>query len=118
MWITALILGFAGSLHCVGMCSPLAMAVSNVTPRALLNRFIYNMGRILTYGVLGASIGSLTMILPLSKYQNLVSILLGIILLFVGAGLMSTNIKALSDPLGKFTSLLKKLFAANPEFRL
>ena len=53
MVLTALIMGLTGSLHCVGMCSPLAMAVGNMNTRAFLNRVIYNAGRIVTYGLLG-----------------------------------------------------------------
>ena len=111
MIVTALVMGFAGSFHCIGMCSPLAMAVGNMTKHALLNRFIYNMGRIFTYGLLGASVGSLATILPLSKYQNAVSIFLGIVLLFVGAGLLRAKVPLFLTPLAKLTSLLKKLFA-------
>jgi sulfite exporter TauE/SafE len=49
---TAFIIGFAGSLHCLGMCSPLAMAVTNMSPAIVLNRLLYNFGRILTYGLM------------------------------------------------------------------
>ena len=111
MIATALIMGFAGSLHCVGMCSPLAMAVSNLTARAFLNRLIYNTGRLLTYGILGASVGSLTLVVPLSKFQNMISIILGIILLFVGAGLLNVRIPGLSAITTKLTVFLKKMFA-------
>ena len=110
MIVTALIMGFAGSLHCVGMCSPLAMAVSNMSPRAFLNRTIYNAGRILTYGLLGASVGSLSEALPLSKFQNFVSILLGIVLLFIGTGLLKANTFLLTNGVVKLTSRLKNLF--------
>ena len=76
MVLTALIMGLTGSLHCVGMCSPLAMAVGNMNTRAFLNRVIYNAGRIVTYGVLGLGIAGVGLALPISKFQNLVSILL------------------------------------------
>ncbi|HEX6223309.1 MAG TPA: sulfite exporter TauE/SafE family protein [Chryseolinea sp.] len=111
MIAAALIMGFAGSLHCIGMCSPLAMAVSNLNRHAVLNRTVYNAGRIATYGLLGIIIGSVTALLPFSKFQNVVSILLGVILLFVGAGLLNVNIPVISNPILKLTSLLKKLFS-------
>jgi len=110
MVLAALIMGLTGSLHCVGMCSPLAMAVGNMNKRAFLNRVIYNAGRIVMYGLLGALVAGLGVVLPISKFQNLVSILLGITLLLGGAGLLKVNIPLLSNAIGKLTSTLKKLF--------
>lgn len=111
MLVTALIMGLAGSLHCVGMCSPLAMVVSNMNPHAFLNRIVYNTGRILIYGALGALAASAGFIIPLSKFQNLISILLGMILLLVGIGLLKPTIPLLSKVVSKFTSFIKNLFA-------
>ena len=110
MVLTALIMGLTGSLHCVGMCSPLAMAVGNMSPRAFLNRVIYNAGRIVTYGLLGLAIAGVGLAFPVSKFQNLVSILLGIILLLAGTGSMKVNIPILSGAIGKLTFTLKKIF--------
>ncbi len=111
MVVTALVMGLAGSLHCVGMCSPLAMAVSNMNPKAIFNRGVYNAGRILTYGILGSLVASAGYLLPLSKFQNLISILLGMALLLVGLGLLKPNIPILSKAVGKFASLIKNLFS-------
>ena len=110
MVLTALIMGLTGSLHCVGMCSPLAMAVGNMNTRAFLNRVIYNAGRIVTYGLLGLAIAGVGLAFPISKFQNLVSIFLGIILLLAGTGLLKVNIPIFSRAIGKLTSTLKKLF--------
>ena len=111
MLVTALIMGLTGSLHCVGMCSPLAMAVSNMDARAFLNRTIYNTGRIVTYGLLGICVAGLGVALPISKFQNLVSIVLGVALLFAGIGLLNMNIPILSSVIGKLTVILKQLFS-------
>ena len=46
---TAFILGLVGSLHCAGMCGPLALAMPGAaaTPaRFALGRLAYNLGRI------------------------------------------------------------------------
>jgi len=110
MVLTALIMGLTGSLHCVGMCSPLAMAVGNMNTRAFLNRAVYNAGRIVTYGLLGLTIAGVGLAFPISKFQNLVSILLGVILLLAGIGLLKVNIPILSSAIGKLTFMLKKLF--------
>ena len=110
MVLTALIMGLTGSLHCVGMCSPLAMAVGNMNTRAFLNRVIYNSGRIVTYGLLGLGIAGVSLAFPVSRLQNLVSIFLGIILLLAGIGLLKLNIPIFSRAIGTLTSTIKKLF--------
>ena len=112
MWTTALILGFAGSIHCLGMCSPLAMAVTSMTPAALLNKVVYNSGRILTYTCMGAVVASAGLIFPLHKFQNIISILLGIVLLLVGVGcLKNIKIPGLTSLALKATTLLKSKFS-------
>jgi sulfite exporter TauE/SafE len=112
MFWTALVLGFAGSLHCVGMCSPLAMAVTNMSPQVMLSRILYNGGRILTYGLLGGIVASVGLGFPLTHYQNLLSILLGISLVVIGfSGVTSIRIPFVTDALRKLSSLVKKLFS-------
>lgn len=110
MWWTALIMGFAGSLHCAGMCSPLAMAVTSQKP-FLLNKIIYNSGRIFTYGILGAiaaGFGSLFMITP---YQGIITLVMGALFLLMGIGAISgVRIPFITVALNSFTGRLKNLF--------
>jgi sulfite exporter TauE/SafE len=109
---TALVIGFAGSLHCLGMCSPLAMAVTNMSPAIILNRLLYNLGRILTYGLMGAVVSTIGMGFPLIRYQNLLSIVLGISLLAIGfAGGTALRIPFVSKGLGSFSVFLKGMFS-------
>jgi uncharacterized protein len=109
---TALILGFAGSLHCMGMCSPLMMSVTNMSTRVISARLLYNLGRILTYGMMGSAIAFAGFVFPIAKYQNLVSIILGIALLVIGVtGISTLRIRFLSTGLDRFRLLLKKLFS-------
>src|SRR5687768_17226209 len=111
LW-TAFILGFAGSLHCMGMCSPLAMSVTNLSSNVILSRIVYNLGRIATYGILGVIVASVGLGFPLTKYQNLLSILLGISLLVIGsAGVTIIRVPFLTNVLGSFSLLLKRLFS-------
>jgi uncharacterized protein len=108
---TALMIGFVGSAHCLGMCSPLAMAVTNLSPRAFMNRLLYNLGRILTYSIMGAIVASISFIFPFGKFQNVLSILLGLSLLVVGLGGVSTlKIPFISTHLARFSMFLKTLF--------
>ncbi|HEY9048855.1 MAG TPA: sulfite exporter TauE/SafE family protein [Ohtaekwangia sp.] len=112
MLYAALILGFTGSMHCIGMCSPLAMAVTNLSRNAWLNRLLYNIGRIFTYSLLGFAAASTESLLPVAQYQNIVSILLGVILLVMGiAGVSGIHIPLVSTALAKFIAILKKIFA-------
>lgn len=112
MWLTALIMGLAGSLHCAGMCSPLAMTITSMNSPAFSNRLLYNAGRILTYGILGASVATMGLILPLPKFQNILSITLGIILITMGVtGISGLRIPLLTISIIKFTNLIKNIFS-------
>ena len=77
-------LGLVGSLHCAGMCGPLALALppaGNTTPAYVLGRVAYNLGRIVTYCVLGLVFGLVGATLWLAGIQRWVSIALGVALL-------------------------------------
>ena len=111
MLITALIMGFAGSLHCIGMCSPLALAVTNMKRSVLLSRLLYNSGRIFTYGVLGALVSLAGATLSIFEFQNLLSIVLGTVLLIIGfAGISQIKIPVITKVLQRFTTFLKLMF--------
>jgi len=84
LWF-AFTLGLAGSLHCLGMCGPLALALP--APRdasrfvRALGRLLYNLGRTLTYAFMGLFAGLLGHALQLGGLQQIVSILLGMLLI-------------------------------------
>ena len=81
---SAFLLGLAGSMHCVGMCGPLALSlpVSHKSDLARLNGgLIYNAGRILSYSLLGFAFGTIGQLIISSGLQNKLSISLGIIIL-------------------------------------
>ena len=81
---TAFGMGLVGSLHCVGMCGPLALALpyqSGSRFHALGQVLLYQIGRISTYSLLGAIIGLAGRGLFLAGWQSRVSIALGILLL-------------------------------------
>jgi uncharacterized protein len=112
MFLTALLMGLAGSLHCAGMCSPLAFAVTNRKSPAMMNRVLYNMGRITTYGLLGAITATVGFLSPLSKYQNLLSIILGIGLITMAMlGITGARLPFITSGLVKFTTALKSVFS-------
>ena len=53
-FMPALLLGFGGSLHCAGMCGPLALLVG---ARNRWHLFQYHVARLLGYGLIGALFG-------------------------------------------------------------
>lgn len=109
---TALILGFAGSLHCVGMCSPLATAATSLTSKTTINRLLYNLGRITMYGLLGALVSSFGFAFQLSKYQNLISLVLGITLISLGIGSVIGKSASRISLLNKLNLFLKKILSS------
>jgi sulfite exporter TauE/SafE len=83
LW-TAFLLGLIGSLHCAGMCGPLALALPVNRPvflPFLAGRLLYNAGRIVTYAALGALFGLLGQSLFLIGFQRWVSLAAGLAIL-------------------------------------
>lgn len=112
MLLTAFILGLAGSLHCAGMCSPLAFAVTNMSKSVWLNRLVYNSGRIFTYGMLGAIVSTIGVVLPLEKFQTGLSVGMGALLIVVAfLGIGKIRFSALNGFIGRFTSWIKTRFS-------
>jgi sulfite exporter TauE/SafE len=82
--ITALMIGLVGSLHCMGMCGPIAIAIPLHSRNWFLKisgGLLYNIGRIITYGILGAIFGLLGRGIQLAGLQQWASIGLGIIMI-------------------------------------
>ena len=83
---TALILGGAGSLHCAGMCGPLMIALPAATGRAKLPLhlpFVYHLGRIFTYAIIGFFAGMAGQSVVFVGGQQTLSLSVGIIILIV-----------------------------------
>lgn len=87
LFIAALIMGGIGSVHCIGMCGPLALSlpvVSNNHASRFFSTLLYNTGRVVTYAILGAIFGMIGMSFAFFGYQQWLSIILGVtILLFL-----------------------------------
>lgn len=82
--LSALLLGLAGSLHCVGMCAPLTLALPMpVGARwAMLRPLLaYHTGRLTTYFGLGLLFGLVGKGLVLAGWQQGVSVGLGVVML-------------------------------------
>lgn len=83
MWpviIAGIGMGMVSSVHCIGMCGPLVMALPlppNAGFRRLLAVITYNAGRLTTYGLLGMLFGLAGRRLQVAGWQQWLSITLG-----------------------------------------
>ncbi len=83
LW-TALVVGFLGSFHCVGMCGPIAIAlpIPNSKNITFFNgRVLYNIGRVVSYSIMGLIFGVLGKGFSMFGFQQWLSISLGVIIL-------------------------------------
>ena len=106
LW-TGFLLGLAGSLHCAGMCGPLALALpvaGHSRASLLAGRIAYNLGRIATYCALGAAFGLAGESLALAGLQRWVSLVAGVAVLI---GLLGFSRRALAAPVTKAANFLK-----------
>jgi uncharacterized protein len=90
---SAFSLGLLTSLHCVGMCGPLALALPVVGKQRssyVAGRVLYNLGRTVTYAAMGLLIGALGQAVSLGGYQRWISVSVGAVLL-IGLVLIYTG---------------------------
>ena len=84
MLSVAFTLGLFGSMHCIGMCGALSCALckgSEVSRNKLvLNALLYQLGRVLTYMILGVLFGLVSQLLLIAELQKYISILIGVVL--------------------------------------
>lgn len=82
--LSGVLVGLVGSLHCVGMCGPLVIALpigSRAFGRFVTGRLIYHGGRVATYVLLGAAAGVLGSAAAFAGAQQGISIVVGAVML-------------------------------------
>jgi len=115
--LSAFVIGFLGSFHCIGMCGPIAIALpvpnsNNIS--FFIGRILYNLGRVFTYSFLGAIFGLIGERLFIAGFQQSVSIGLGVIIIisvllpskFKNKIIQLPVIQKISQPLKKNISIL------------
>ena len=105
--ISAFILGFTGSFHCVGMCGPIALAapVQNTNPATKWWSFgLYLFGKALTYAGLGLLFGAFGRQMEIAGFQQQLSVVLGSFLLIIVATLFL-------NPKGYHTNVLQQFLS-------
>lgn len=118
--ITPLTIGIVGSLHCMGMCGPIVVALplknQNLFTK-ILGAILYNSGRVATYGVLGLLFGLLGRGIHMAGFQQWTSIILGIAMIvsvlfpFVFREKITVG-NLLAGMAARLITRLKKLFAS------
>lgn len=84
MLASAFILGLLGSLHCVGMCGPIAFMLpvdrSN-SYKKIGQIFVYHFGRLLAYSLIGLVFGIIGKSLYIFGFQQQLSIAIGVLMI-------------------------------------
>jgi len=84
IFLSALVLGLMGSFHCVGMCGPIAIALplhGNTVLQKIFGGSLYNIGRTITYGIMGAIFGLLGQGIQFIGFQQKVSVIMGALMI-------------------------------------
>lgn len=114
--LAALSIGFVGSMHCIGMCGPIALALpvhGNGAFKRVVGPLLYNIGRVLTYFVLGMLFGMLGKGFVIGGYQQWLSVAMGVLILVVvllpaGVKTRLSMINVIAPAIAKVKSLLGK----------
>jgi sulfite exporter TauE/SafE len=107
---TGLVLGLMGSFHCAGMCGPIALSLplrGNNTFQKVFGGVLYNLGRTVTYGIMGAFFGLIGQGFHMVGFQRWISIAMGTFM--ITAILLPSFFKNFSFTKGDFfTGKLRK----------
>ena len=110
--LSALLLGLMGSFHCAGMCGPIAIALplhGSTAAQKVLGGILYNLGRVITYGIMGALFGMLGQGLQMMGFQQKISVVMGVLMIIsvVFPSLFKNQYK-LDKSWSRFVGKLKK----------
>ena len=106
LW-TAFLLGFLGSAHCAGMCGPLALVLptsGNSRLNFIYGRIFYNLGRVITYAVLGALFGLVGRTFAIAGLQRWISLAAGATILI---GLLASPRLLVAVPMARSVGWVK-----------
>lgn len=111
---TGFVIGLLGSLHCIGMCGPIALALPTGPGKSIRfysGRLLYNFGRVITYSVFGLIFGLIGKNLAVVGLQRWVSIISGVLIIIIV--LLPSAAKTgliMKLPFGKATQKIKEAF--------
>ena len=111
--LAAFFIGLVGSMHCLAMCSPLAIAVNKVSGGFFSRRLAYNAGRVATYMIMGALMSAFGELLQIGRLQSITAFIFGIGLLVFGiSGITGRPIVPLASAVLRFQNSLKRMFGS------
>lgn len=114
-YIAGFIFGILTSFHCIGMCGPIVIAVSNSSTSKygiVFDNFLYNIGRVITYSIMGMVLGFFGATVKLAGYQGIVSIVIGSAMLAVLLFPKKWSLRLEEAPIiSHILARFKKLFA-------
>lgn len=96
--VAALGLGLGTSLHCLGMCGPIAFSLGLGAENRInftLKNITYQLGRVTTYATLGAILGFIGQGLSFAGFQKYLSIIVGVIMIIMA--IMPKNLSVASS---------------------
>jgi len=116
LW-TALLMGLIGSMHCAGMCGPIAISLPyrvgmQTKEETFFKILVYNLGRIITYALFGLLFGIVGKGFFTMGIQKWVLIALAIVLIIVALFSIDVESNALKIPfIDKFNKKIKAALA-------
>jgi len=119
MIVSGFIIGLVGSLHCVGMCAPIALALpiaGDSKSKLILGRLLYNFGRVLTYSLFGFVFGLIGDRIKLFGLQQSVSVILGgliILRILIPQKYSVSRFRYFQLPVAKLKLQFSKVFGKN-----
>lgn len=116
MIYTALLFGLLGSFHCMGMCGPIAFMLpverTNKT-KAVWQTGLYHLGRIFSYGLIGALFGLLGKGFYFFGLQQQLSIAVGLVMILSVTVPKLFSRFSIVTPIVRFTNKIKNSLGAS-----
>lgn len=118
--ISAFALGILGSLHCIGMCGPLVMSMpfqKVENGKLLFASLSYHFGKTMTYGLMGILAGAIGQGFAFLKWQQILSVFAGVILIAITLMPMLKEKFKISLPLQNWFSTIFAKMGESPKLK-
>jgi uncharacterized protein len=113
--VAGLMLGLAGSLHCIGMCGPIAIALPgkktkrSITWSMTRDKLLYQFGRVTTYSMLGVVAGLSGSALVDAGFSQQLSIAAGVLMILTAITQLMLHAPILPEKITrKFSTMIER----------
>ncbi len=123
-WITGIILGMTGSLHCIGMCGPILLSLRKLNPEnnTFFEQLNYHIGRTFSYTLIGLLFGIFGLSIGLLRVGQWLSVICGAIIIVYALqhhfNLFSFRINWINSLQSKWIQILTQRMRLIPNFFL